>query len=311
MDLIRDFSHILNRKHNQSILFLIAGALIGVAMSVAGLMESRESHLIADEIAKVNKSSISSQKYQTLVDGFARDRKRPTAKKDRDLILERMIEEELLVQRGVELGLLESDAVVRSSVVRSMIQSIIEEASSRPFSEIDLRAFYRQNTDFFTVPFRLRLRRIVIKQFNQAGIPDPPDSDSAYQKAMKAYRAMSGGMAFSTAMRRYGDIQKFDLPNVLLPPAKIQEYIGPSLTRHALTMATGEISLPLKTNTGYCILHLLDRINTSQQTFEKIRPQVEAEFRKRRDDQALRDYLERLKQGAVILRGIDNRGGSR
>ncbi|MCP4749612.1 MAG: peptidyl-prolyl cis-trans isomerase [Proteobacteria bacterium] len=294
-----------NNRDRQTVLFLVLGTVIGVAVSMAGFVEGRVDDLPVDAAARVNGKTISRAKYQVLVDRFGKDRKRVLTDEDRAHVLERLIEEELLVQRGIELGLLESDTVVRNSLVRAMIQSIVGETAAEPVSTQRLKSFYRENIDFFTIPVRLRLKQIIFRKSQSADENRSSGSEEAHNKATRAYQALENGMGFDAALKRYGDLAKFDLPDGLLPPSKVREYIGPSLTQQALKMKKGEIGRPLKTVSGYRILYLADRIDHQQQTFETVKRQVEAEYRKRRDDQALRNYLDRRKNWADIKRNID------
>ena len=53
-----------------------------------------------------------------------------------------MIDEELLIQRGIDLGMIENDSEIRSSIIQKMITSIISETDDLRISRQNLQDFY-------------------------------------------------------------------------------------------------------------------------------------------------------------------------
>tara|TARA_B100000809_G_scaffold229182_1_gene242675 strand:+ start:38 stop:265 length:228 start_codon:yes stop_codon:yes gene_type:complete len=67
----------------------------------------------------------------------------------------------------------------------------------------------------------------------------------------------------------------------------------------------GEFTLPKRVSGGYKIIYLVNKENSSPPDFVDIKNQVISEFKKRRDDQSLRSYLEDLKSWYDISRNLD------
>ena len=84
--------------------------------------------------------------------------------------------------------------------------------------------------------------------------------------------------------------------------AKVREYIGPSLMQVAKTLEVGEFTSPKKVIGGHKIILLLERTDSLPPEFELIKDWVKSEYKKRRDDQALRDYLKKLKKRYEVNR---------
>ena len=105
--------------------WLAAGAAAGVAVAAWGLLgtDARSAGLPDS----VNGTLLYMDDYRRLVEGVESDTREPASPELRRRVLDRMIEEELLVQRGVELGLVESDRRVRADITQAMIQSIVVE----------------------------------------------------------------------------------------------------------------------------------------------------------------------------------------
>lgn len=94
---------------------LAAGALLGLAAAGAALLAPRAgpAALPDDVVAVVNGAPVRSADYRRAVAALAADRRDPLGDADRRFVLERLVDEELLVQRALELGLARHDRRVR------------------------------------------------------------------------------------------------------------------------------------------------------------------------------------------------------
>jgi parvulin-like peptidyl-prolyl isomerase len=269
---------------------LAAGAIVGIVMAAVGFIDAKgQSTLPEGVVAQVNDKYIGEEKYLTVLNGLAADKRAETTREDRAYVLERLIEEELLVQRSIELGMLDSDTVVRSALVQAMIGSVIAEGAGEEVSEERLRSFYEDNIDFFVLPDRLHVRQIVFRARPRSGGEREDGFEQALARAKEAHRQLDQGIPYQTVARYYGDETAIDIPNTLLSPNKLREYIGPTLVEASMKLEPGATSKPLETPSGYAILYMVDRKKSKEQGFETVRKQVEAEYRKRRDDRALRE----------------------
>ena len=77
--------------------------------------------------AKIEDTSIPMEKYLFQLEGLAKDKRSPITQKDREYVLERMIEEELLIKRAIDLGMLDNNPMARGTIVQQMIKTIISE----------------------------------------------------------------------------------------------------------------------------------------------------------------------------------------
>ena len=109
----------------------------------------------AGAIASVNNAHIDCTEYATALQALLADKTKAPTAKDRALVLNRLIEEELLVQRGVEIGLLEGDAAVRKAVARAVIDFAMTRNAQKEISEEGLRGFMA-NIARFTPAARLQ-----------------------------------------------------------------------------------------------------------------------------------------------------------
>lgn len=127
---------------------LLGGMLLGAGLAVFYIVRFPETvEPAADAVAWVRGRPISRSSYESALQAVAADRKdgmlRP---EDRDRVLERLIDQEILIDRAIELGLHERDPQIRNQLATAMIDFLVrraeDEASSA--SEQDLRAFYEE-----------------------------------------------------------------------------------------------------------------------------------------------------------------------
>lgn len=239
-------------------------------------------------VATVNGTFISREKYLSHLTALSTDKKDPVTAEDAEYVLGRIIEEELLVQRGVEVGLLESDKRTRAAMVNAMISMTTASAEATTPSERELQSFYEDNSDYFTPTARLRVRQLVV------------GGDNAQEKAQRAFARLSAGEGFEVVDRELGKAVALSIPDTLLPPAKVREYLGPSVVQLLQQQPAGFISRPQAQGSGFRIVMLVDKEEGARPVLASIRQQVEAEYVRRSGDQSLREYLEWLKDRADI-----------
>ena len=276
-------------------IFLLCGLVLGIGLASISLVKETNFELEEEWIAKIENTKISKARFNLQIQAFASDKRSPLSQEDRDFVLERMIEEELLIQRAKDLGLLSTNTMVRGTIVQQMINSIISGNNILDIKENDLRNFYNNNKSFFTSADRLRVRQLYFSD---------SDKNKASEKAEEVFLYLLEGGDFTSASKM-SDSSAMKLPDTLITLGKLREYLGPSLTKVAQNMKPGEFTDPKRVINGYKILFLIDRVDAPIPEFSSIKDQVRSEFMKRRDDLALRNYLDDLKNWYEVTRNSE------
>lgn len=174
------------RADRRAVMLLALGSLVGVCLGLVSALGGETpptSRLPADAIAVVNGAPIRTDDYRRAVAMLAGDKRNPLTRADRVHVLERLIEEELLVQAAISEGLVERDRAVRQAITRAMLAVIVtDSASARPTRE-ELRAFHADNAALFT----------------QADETRPP----AFEEIRSRVEAVYLQRAKDTALRQY------------------------------------------------------------------------------------------------------------
>ncbi len=281
---------------NRPLVLLGIGAATGLAFAAAGILSGggRDAGRPANAVASVNGVPIAAEQYTRLLVGLESDLGRPADDVERARLLDRMIEEELLVQRGLELGLARFDRQVRADLVAAVIDAVVAEAEAVAPSEAELRAFHAENAAFFARPMRQRVRQIFF-----ASGENPTEAQT---RARQARARLVAGEDFEV-VRALGDETVAKLPDTLLPPSKLREYLGPSALEAALGLEVGGVSELLRSGSGLRLIELVEREPARAPLYEEVEAVVRAEWRRQSGDRALRTYLDDLRGRARVDAG--------
>ena len=278
-------------KHHYTLGF---GLIIGILLATFTIVEKNN---ISDQnwAAKIEDRLIPFERYEMQLEGLANDKRSPLTNEDREYVLERMIEEELLIKRAIDLGMLENNPMARGTIVQQMIKNIISEGSRTEPEEKELIKFFEENIGFFTKANRLRVRQVYFSQVDFG--------DKVLEEAKNAFTRLLDGENFEQVALS-GSNSPLKVPDTLMNLSKVREYIGPSLMREAQLLKPGQFSEPKKVSGGYKIIYLVDREDAPKPEYSNIRSSVLSEFSKRRDDQSLRTYLDNLKKWYDVSRNL-------
>ena len=268
---------------------LLLGGIISVGIIGSSFIKEVDLSQL-NWVAKIDERAISKEKYEMYLESIAQSRKTGLIDSDPDNILERMIDEELLIQRGIDLGMIENDSEIRSMIIQKMISSIISETNDLRISRQDLEGFYSANKDLFTPSPKLQLLKLSF--------------DGSKQIAGEQARDLliQGNLAGAKLL---AENEVISLPNVLLPAMKIREYIGPSLTQKALSLEEGEVSELIDLDGRLHLLVPLQKIISSAPKFEDVYQQVESEFIRFKGEELLDEYLDDLRNWYDVVKAND------
>ena len=112
--------------NQRSLTLLICGSFLGILIALSGPYASvTEDNTV---IAWVNDTAIGRSQYSQALTLYSQEKRGPTNAQDRALILERLIEEELLVQKAIMDGALRNNLGVRQRTLQTMLDSIQRES---------------------------------------------------------------------------------------------------------------------------------------------------------------------------------------
>ena len=271
---------------NQSKLLLLA-SIIGTFLAIYSIMETNKnfSSLPDNIIATVNDKIIPSDKYQTVINLIQNDKRDELTKADREMALDRIIEEELLVQYAYKNGFLEADDLLRKSIVRSVVDSIVEQALSVVPAEQDLLKFYETNRQTFAIDEKYRV--VILSSKNQSDIDE-------------GKVIWQSNYDLTLLRQTFKGIDRLDIPTGFISKIRLGTLIGPLLRDKVLSLQVGETSQTLKTIYGYSIVTLVDKKDRVIPEFKEISEIVLQEYKRQQREEILEELLKDLKRQSDI-----------
>lgn len=282
-------------RTNRPRLLLAIGAALGLAAAALDLTTAPgASRVPPDAVAIVDGVPIERVEYERALAALAADRRSPLDDADRRRVLDRLIDEELLVQRGLALGLERRDRRVRSDLVASVVESVVAEAATREPSDEEMQQFFDEHRELFARPGRLRVRQILVR------VTGDVTDEAARERAREAVDRLRAGESFAAVASALGDAPLIELPAGKIDPSTLREYLGPTVARATQELEVGVPSEPIRSAAGYHVVEVVEREESSAPALADIAPQVRAELRRRNEDDALRRYVDELRASAEV-----------
>jgi hypothetical protein len=201
------------------------------------------------------------------------------------LLIQRLIDDELILQRAESLGVLEADPGIRKLLARSTINKINTESQSLVISESQLRDFYDNHQAVFQTPARFAVQAA---RFLTA------------EEAMTARSQILAGSRLSETVSSADGAVLMKMPRSLLPTHMLRRYLGTGLTDAILQLDQERLSPPIAQDGGLYLLHLLKQQPSQVIPFQQAQSDIITEFRSRHRQRALSEALALYEERADI-----------
>ena len=221
-----------------------------------------------------------------------------------ELLLERMIEEELLVQRGIELDLHKKDIGVRKEMIKQVIDFIIQVERNQT-SEEDIRVFYNKNIGKYTPTQKIQFQSIYINSPNKESVLLGTESDlkTLQPKLSKLYDELKT-KDFLQIKSIYDENNFFEIPEKLISIKDCNNLFGKSICNEVASLKLDEVSQPIFFGNGYFIFKLVDYMKQEidEEYYNEIKERIIFDYNNGLDDEKLKKYLKFLKDNSEIIR---------
>lgn len=266
----------------RSFALLGLGAIAGLFIAGWGLFTAKGTlthNLPPENVARVNQRAIYRSDFveQTQTQyGVPFER---TTLEQRRQVLGDMIDEELLVQRGIAVDLPASDPDVRAALVSGVELQMYADVLARQPTEDELRAYYEQHRDRYLSSGSMQLRDLLLNVGS--------GRDDALRRAQAAVVELRRGAVLDDdfvarhGLRDSGRMQqggKIDLGEVL--DFAVEAKLGGPIYALARTMQTGDVSDPIPLADGLHIVVMKQRRTPQALTFEAVSKSVAGDMKR-------------------------------
>lgn len=266
---------------------LIAGAVLGLGAamwSALGVQEAVSRY--GDAIAVVDGAPIPRSVYDTAIEGLASAKRNPLTEAEKRETLERIVDEELLLRRALELGLAETDPPSRKALVNAMLQFSIADSAKLEPTDSELRSFYAERPRLIAPQPLLTVKATSV-------------ASTEADRIAKLKSALDAGAPFDAAVAAAG-VKPVLLPGGPVIPSKIAEYAGATVRDVALSLEKGRTAGPVEIGRRVVFVHVVDRYDAPPPPLEDVREVVVEEWRKRKTEDAFEAYVKDLRSRARI-----------
>ncbi len=108
--------------NHRGLILLGSGALLGIFLAL--ITPYWTSFQDQDVIASVNNSLIDQRQYHQALLLFSQEKRQMVTDTDRLLVLNKLIEEELLVQYAISIGALRKDPIIRQRTLQTLLDTL-------------------------------------------------------------------------------------------------------------------------------------------------------------------------------------------
>ena len=230
-------------------------------------------------IARVGEKEISRQRFEEIIKVLDDQSNLELTLEKKNLIRERLIDEELLIQRAIELDLVRNDSLVKGNVIQTMFQYIINSNELVEPSEAELREYFSKKKNYFSSGRRYKLKNYTFRSSNDAETAINFLNQSNLESFLKLVETESA----------------IDLPNVFLTPQKIRDYLGPKVLDELPSLEKGGFSNIFEINEVPSIVICIDILLDNNPKFEEIAEQIKNKFIRDREDSLVKEYIENLR----------------
>jgi len=233
----------------------------------------------------------------------------PESQRDQALARERAVRDvyeglyviKALAARGAENSVIEADELdwmVEHYRDRQLMNLQVKAEVESALAKIDWRAAaeedYQANKDAYHVPERVSAEHILISSQERS-------AEEALQRANEVLARLKKGEDFATLAKEYSDDPSAATNSGNLGFFARGKMVGPFEDAAFAMTKLGEISAPVKTDYGYHIIRVNERLEAGFQPFDKVERQIIERLKKSEEQKQRTAIINAVKTGTVDL----------
>jgi len=270
---------------------LLSSIALGTTIALFSIIDTNKNYVKLPNhvLAIVNDVVIEKNKLDIVLDLMAQDKKERLTKKDQALAIERIIEEELLVQYAYSNGLLNADENIRKTIIRSVIDTVVDQVIAIKPNEQVLKEFYLSNQPIFTLGEEVKIIVLSIKSLDDAN------------NIIRIWKETKN----ESLLLIKDAIRQSTIPNDFIPSITLPRLIGPKLAKVVDRLELYSISKPIENYSDYSVVILKDRKNKKTPDYKNIKQTVLQEYKRRMREDILSNLVADLEKKAEIRINTD------
>lgn len=272
------------------------GAVVGLALAGVGLFSAQGTathKMPPEDIALVNQRPVLRSDFVTQLESETGETFEQATRAEKLKVLDEMVREELLVQRGLELDFAETDQMTRNALAMAMDQQALAEATTSQPSEQQLREFFNKNPTRYASDGILTVRHLVLPVTRGAG------AEASMQRARDAVSVLRANTPVEEVIAKFDFTEPRNDGDEFYFAAKI--HLGDAVYARALQMKEGDVSEPLQAEDGIHIVKVIKDKVPVPLSFERARLQVLTDLKNAQQERLMAATMRFLRERSKIL----------
>ena len=277
--------------NNINYLFVFA-LIIGVLLISQELFQSKSSNQYLRQqnaVALVNDMTISEDQYIKYISTLGIDVIDENDEELLEIVLEKMIEEELLLQKGIELELHKFDIQIRKAIIQQVINSVLLQ-NEEEVTEKELREYYKNNKKKYQLSKLIHLDIIFL--------------NSQREEDINLLLEAISTIGFEESKKKFHQELFFSIPNRLISIKDCNQLLGNNICKDIFELNLNDISNPIKYENGFLLIQIRNTNSDIKDIdlFNRLYDKILFDFKNSKDDKYFKDYIQYLKENANIKR---------
>ena len=277
--------------NNINYLFVFA-LIIGVLLISQELFQSKSSNQYLRQqnaVALVNDMTISEDQYIKYISTLGIDVIDENDEELLEIVLEKMIEEELLLQKGIELELHKFDIQIRKAIIQQVINSVLLQ-NEEEVTEKELREYYKNNKKKYQLSKLIHLDIIFL--------------NSQREEDINLLLEAISTIGFEESKKKFHQELFFSIPNRLISIKDCNQLLGNNICKDIFELNLNDISNLIKYENGFLLIQIRNTNSDIKDIdlFNRLYDKILFDFKNSKDDKYFKDYIQYLKENANIKR---------
>jgi hypothetical protein len=297
-----DFNRADSRR---SFALLTLGAIVGLAIAGYGLFTSKgtsTNRLPPEDIALVNQKPIYRSDFVLQTQTLYSVPFEQTTHEQRRRVLDDMINEELMVQRGIEVDLPGYDPDVRTALVAGVELQMYADVLAKSPTEQELEAYYQKHRDKYASIGIMRMRDLMLNIVADETDAQRTDRATRVVAELRKGAQLTDAFMEKNALRDSGALLvsgKPDLGDIFDFAA--QERLQPKVYAAVKKLEAGQVSDPVSDSDGIHIVTMTRRKVPEALDFNSVRERVWSDIKTEAQDRIRNATYSYLRSKADIL----------
>jgi hypothetical protein len=283
----------------RAMVFYAIGALGGLGAAGYELLTARGTitrEVPPENVAVVNQQPILRSDFITQVESETGLPFEKTSRQEKLRVLDEMVDEELKVQRGLELNFAETDQDSRNALSNVVDQQMVAAVTTSQPSEKALTDYYDSHKAQYQVPGAMTVCDLAV-------VGNGLDAEAQKEHARAATTALRAKAELPQVLQRYGLMNRNNCENNFYFAIKI--HLGNELYQAATALASNAVSEPIQTDSGIHILVMVNNSTPVPESFADARSQVVGDYKSDRETLIRTGTMNFLRHRARILIASD------